>query len=241
MAAVIKQWYLRDGVLVALAVAVGAVDAISWLALGKVFTAFMTGNLAFLGFDLGGADGPPALRVALAIGGFLAGAWVAGRVVGEPNDRKLWPAGVTRALALVVALQGAFLVLWLAIDGRPDNASADWLVLISALAMGVQTGAIFTLGVRASFTTAATATLAVFAGDVAGWKASTEERVRLAAVAIAVVAGGAIGALLIDHARNWAPLFPLLVTAAAVSVAHGRLEPSGVPAGLRRRRGLVSG
>jgi uncharacterized membrane protein YoaK (UPF0700 family) len=40
---------VRNWLLAALTVSSGAVDAISFLALGKIFTAFMTGNVAFLG------------------------------------------------------------------------------------------------------------------------------------------------------------------------------------------------
>ena len=40
---------VRHWLLAALTVSSGAVDAISFLALGKIFTAFMTGNVAFLG------------------------------------------------------------------------------------------------------------------------------------------------------------------------------------------------
>jgi len=39
-----------------LTVTAGAVDAISFLALGQVFTALATGNLLFLAFALGGRD-----------------------------------------------------------------------------------------------------------------------------------------------------------------------------------------
>jgi uncharacterized membrane protein YoaK (UPF0700 family) len=35
---------IRDALLAALALADGAVDALAWLALGKVFSAFMTGD-----------------------------------------------------------------------------------------------------------------------------------------------------------------------------------------------------
>jgi uncharacterized membrane protein YoaK (UPF0700 family) len=48
---------IRDWLLFALTVSSGAVDAISFLALGKVFTAFMTGNLAFLGMGIAGHAG----------------------------------------------------------------------------------------------------------------------------------------------------------------------------------------
>ena len=48
----ISEVGLRDLLLHALTVSSGAVDAISFLALGKVFSAFMTGNIAFLGLRI---------------------------------------------------------------------------------------------------------------------------------------------------------------------------------------------
>jgi hypothetical protein len=57
---------VRDLLLNALAVSSGAIDAISFLALGKVFSAFMTGNIAFLGLRVAGAlrpgSSPSSLR-----------------------------------------------------------------------------------------------------------------------------------------------------------------------------------
>src|SRR6266576_1524804 len=58
----VSQPSVRDVLLVGLTFSSGAVDAITFLALGKVFTAFMTGNLVFFGLGLAEA-------------GFLAG-WV---------------------------------------------------------------------------------------------------------------------------------------------------------------------
>src|SRR4051794_30702246 len=54
-------------VLVALTVVSGVVDAVSYLALGHVFVANMTGNVVFLGFALAGAPGlaAPASLAAL--------------------------------------------------------------------------------------------------------------------------------------------------------------------------------
>jgi uncharacterized membrane protein YoaK (UPF0700 family) len=45
---------VRDLLLNALTLSSGAIDAISFLALGKVFSAFMTGNIAFLGLRVAG-------------------------------------------------------------------------------------------------------------------------------------------------------------------------------------------
>src|SRR2546430_7387323 len=40
----------------------GLVDAVSYLGLGRVFTANMTGNIVFLGFGIAGSGGPPHRR-----------------------------------------------------------------------------------------------------------------------------------------------------------------------------------
>jgi hypothetical protein len=72
---------VRDVLLVALTLSTGAVDAISWLVLGKVFSAFMTGNIAFLAFRTAGAEGPSVPRVLASLGGFGIGALVAARIV----------------------------------------------------------------------------------------------------------------------------------------------------------------
>jgi len=220
-AAPLAQVRVRDVALVALAVATGAIDAISWLGLGKVFSAFMTGNLAFVGFDIGGADGPPVVRTLVALGAFAVGAAISARVVRTEKAQSLWPSRVTLALAVVLVLEIAFLAVWAPVGSDPSDAVGDVLVAISAAAMGVQTIAIFSLGVKASFTTAATATLAVLMGDLAQWTVMREERIRLVGLLLGIVGGAALGALLVDQAYGWAPALPLAITAAVIVAAVG--------------------
>ncbi|HEY2603020.1 MAG TPA: YoaK family protein [Thermoleophilaceae bacterium] len=216
---------VRDLLLAGLTLSSGCVDAISWFGLSKVFSAFMTGNLAFLGFRLGGGAGPSVPRVLAATAAFAAGAALAARIVRRPhNPDALWPRGVSAALAVGVAAQAAFLIFWLVVGAKPASASADVLIAFSALAMGIQTAAIFSLGVRAAFTTAATATLMVLMGDLAGWKQTSGERARLATTLVALVGGAVAGTLLMSHATSWAPAFPLLITAAVLVAAAVRLR-----------------
>ena len=62
----------------------GLIDAVSYLALGHVFTANMTGNVVFLGFALAGADSlsiPCALTALIA---FFLGAAIGGRLAYLP-------------------------------------------------------------------------------------------------------------------------------------------------------------
>jgi uncharacterized membrane protein YoaK (UPF0700 family) len=229
----LEKAHVRDLVLVGLTLSTGCVDAITWLGLGKVFSAFMTGNLVFLGFAAGGAAGPPVLRVIAATVAFGAGAGAGARIVRARDPKSLWPGEVTLALLVGLALQAAFLVVWLAVNADPADGSGDMLIVLSASAMGVQTAAVFSLGVRAEFTTAATATLAVLMGDLAGWKQPSGERARLGGTLAALVAGAITGAALMTQASIWAPVFPPALTAAMLATALAHLREDASPTGGR--------
>jgi uncharacterized membrane protein YoaK (UPF0700 family) len=229
---------VRDLLLAGLTVSSGAIDAISFLALGKIFTAFMTGNLVFLGLGVADASQSDLSRVLIALAGFAAGVFMATRIVEASRDSGVWPRGVTVALGVTLMLQAAFLALWVATNGLPGSGSGDVMTAIMALAMGLQSGAILTLGVRGVFTTAATATAIFLFRDLAAPSGSaTVERARLAGELGALVAGATAGALLLVHARTYVPVLPLVTTALVIATAsislHGRtgagpakLEPS---------------
>src|SRR4051795_759381 len=212
---------VRDLLLVALTVSSGAVDAISFLALGKVFTAFMTGNVVFLGIGVAGAGRPDVPRALIAIAAFAAGVVAATRLVEASADTGVWPRRVSAALALVLMLEAVFLVVWVAASGRPGNATGHVLTAVMALAMGMQSGAVMRLGVPGIFTTAATATVMFLMHNLAtpSAEASDDERGRLAGVLVALFAGALAGGLLLTHARSYAPLLPLMVTALVVASA----------------------
>ncbi|MHC1563337.1 YoaK family protein [Actinomycetospora sp. C-140] len=63
----------------------GVVDATSILALDHVFVAAITGNIVFLGLGVAGASGFSIVSPAVAVGGFVVGAIVAGRVCRRPG------------------------------------------------------------------------------------------------------------------------------------------------------------
>ena len=72
--------------LVCLTVVTGLVDAFSYLSLGHVFVANMTGNVVFLGFALAGVGEISIVAsllavLAFALGATLGGRWAAGREV----------------------------------------------------------------------------------------------------------------------------------------------------------------
>src|ERR1017187_64844 len=75
----------RDILLNALAVSSGAIDAVSFLDLGKVFSAFMTGNIAFLGLRAARAPGPDWTSILAAMAGFAVGVYLSTRIV-RPSE-----------------------------------------------------------------------------------------------------------------------------------------------------------
>src|SRR6266851_3576557 len=117
----IVELNVRDLLLTALTVSSGAVDAISFLALGKVFSAFMTGNIAFLGFRVAGAGGPGAVAVLASMTGFAAGVYVSTRIVKPPERSRVWPQPVTVALGLSLVAHAAFLAVWFGSNGQPPT------------------------------------------------------------------------------------------------------------------------
>jgi uncharacterized membrane protein YoaK (UPF0700 family) len=210
---------VRDLLLVGLSVSAGAVDAISYLALGKVFTAFMTGNLVFLGLGVAGEGTSNALRAGLSLAAFAAGVYLSQQIVEPAAGAGVWPRRVSVALAVAAVLQAGFLAVWLTTSGRPSSGTGDLLVGLSALAMGMQSSAVRALGVAAVFTTAATATLIVLATDLGSGTPTATERRRLAGVLVGLLAGAAAGAVLLVHARPGAAVLPLVTTVLVVSTA----------------------
>jgi uncharacterized membrane protein YoaK (UPF0700 family) len=214
---------VRDVLLAVLACAAGSIDVLSWLALGKVFSAFMTGNGVFFAAGLFSHQSQLSLHAALALCAFGAGAWATALVMPREDPRVLWPARVTSGLIACALVQVVFWVLWLAVGGRPGSTLMV-LLGISAFAMGVQTATAVTLGVHAVFTTAVTATWTVLVGDAAHWSATRTERRRLTLVLGGTVLGALVGALLLAHLRQWMPLLPALLTAGVAVCAHRSVE-----------------
>ena len=222
---------VRHWLLAALTVSSGAVDAISFLALGKIFTAFMTGNVAFLGMGIAGHPGAPRIVSVLAsMAGFAGGVYLATKITkrssqsaaheGEQATGVVWPRQTTFALGISLLPHLCFLVIWFAASGRPGDNLIPVLLAVWALAMGNQSAAVRQLNVGGIFTTAATATFIFLAGDWAYNRPLTsEEHSRLRAVLVSLVIGATAGSLLQIHAPVYAPVLPFVITVGVVAIA----------------------
>jgi uncharacterized membrane protein YoaK (UPF0700 family) len=201
-----------DLLLVGLTFGTGAVDAISFLALGRVFTANMTGNIVILGLAAGSREGSEVVRAGASLVAFIVGVFVAARLTDRPRAGGSWSSGVRLALALEAVAQAAFLAGWLATSGRPGHAFEVVLVGFSATAMGLQTGAVAAVGVSGVSTTYVTGTLTGLITALATGKGSGKEWLRRTGVLVALLVGAACSALLVVDARRLAPVLPLVVT-----------------------------
>src|SRR5437660_7038290 len=93
--------------LLALTVVTGLVDAFSYLVLGHVFVANMTGNVVFLGFALAGAGGFSIGASGIALGVFSLGAlWGGslGRRLGARRAGLLAAAGGLEKLLVAASI-----------------------------------------------------------------------------------------------------------------------------------------
>ena len=222
---------VRNWLLDALTVSSGAVDAISFLALGKVFTAFMTGNIAFLGMALAGSPIAPRFTWVLAsMVGFACGVYLGTTIVrlstkaavtgGEPKPGPVWPKGTTRALCVALLFHLGFVAIWFSVGGHPTQSTIPVLLAVWALAMGMQSAAVRQLNLGGIFTTAATATFIFVFGDYANHRPLTsDEHRRLLGVLISLFIGATAGGYLLLHAPILAPVLPLVITAGVVLTA----------------------
>ena len=211
---------VRDLLLNALTVSSGAVDAISFLALGKVFSAFMTGNIAFFGLRVAGAShAPGGVAIFVSMAAFAVGVYLSSKIVKLPEGSCLWPKQVTLALGISLIAHSVFLAVWFASNGQPTNDVAHVLLGSWAFAMGMQSAAVRTLHVEGVFTTAATATIIFLVGDITNWSATTVERRRFAGVLVSSFLGATAGGLLLVHAHIYAPLLPFVITVVTVATA----------------------
>jgi uncharacterized membrane protein YoaK (UPF0700 family) len=217
--------------LVGLTVLTGVVDAVSILALGRVFVANMTGNIVFVGFALAGAAGFSLSASLAGLAGFLVGAGFGGRLIRRVGgDRaRLLAAGSAVELALVA-------VAWsvTAMSGTTlSTVSRDGVAAVLAIGLGMQNAVVRRLAVPDMTTTVLTMTLTGIAADIRSGKPSPAFVRRLTAVT-AMLLGAMAGAELVLHdgaATALALATTLLagVTVAAVRITRGPAAWRSVP------------
>ena len=155
-----------------LAWAAGIVDAVSYLGLGRVFTAMMTGNTVLLALAIGQGEAMAVVRSALALAGFSVGAATGALIVTHGKTRGEWPPSVTTALAVEAVLLAGFTAVWHLAGAVLTTGSTNLLIVLSGLAMGVQASAVRHLGIPGVATTYLTGTLTSLMAELVAWTRS---------------------------------------------------------------------
>ncbi len=201
--------------LVGMTALTGLVDAFSYLTLGHVFVANMTGNVVFLGFALAGVGGFSIGTSLLAIGAFMVGAFAAAVLrfrVEHRLDRQFGLAGAIQ----VVLLAGA-LVISLRAGTSPAGTPRYLLIAILAVAMGVQNATARGMGVADLTTTVLTMTITGIAADVRAIGGGGARAGRRLISVAAMLLGAIVGAVLILRGQGSLPLGLALILAAVIA------------------------
>jgi uncharacterized membrane protein YoaK (UPF0700 family) len=196
--------------LVALTVMTGLVDAFSYLVLGRVFVANMTGNVLFAGFALTGLGGISVPATLLALGAFAAGAAFGGRwaLAREPHrGRLLAEALAMQALVLLAAAIVASAV------SLADSAARLTLIAMLATTMGLQNAVVRRLAVPDLTTTVLTMTITGLSAEAGARSA----RIRRLSGLAAMFAGAVLGGTLLRWSTVSAPLWAALGVVVALA------------------------
>ncbi|MET9356053.1 YoaK family protein [Streptomyces sp. NPDC006617] len=205
-----------------LTVVTGLVDAVSYLALGHVFVANMTGNVVFLGFALAGAESLSALASLVSMVTFLLGALAGGRL----GTRFATHRGrlLSSATAVQTVLVAVTVVVTAVSDGPVTTGVRYTLIVFLGLAMGLQNAVARRLGVPDLTTTVLTLTLTGLAAD-SSWAGGEAPRPgRRVLSVLAMFLGALIGAQFVLHGHLALTLGLALVLLAVISVITHRLS-----------------
>jgi uncharacterized membrane protein YoaK (UPF0700 family) len=216
----------RDALVALLTVTTGAVDATTFIALGKVFGSVMTGNLVVLGVAAASHAAGQAAHSGLALAGYAAGVLVGVPLAARSAQpgraarwRRTWPVSVTVTLAAELVLLAAFLATWEFAVGQLRGPVELWLTALASAGMGMQAAAVRRLGQMSS--TYLTSTLT---GVLAGVATRTrpEGLYRSVGALVAIVAGAVAGGLLVLYAPRWLPLVVLIPLGGVIAAALSR-------------------
>jgi uncharacterized membrane protein YoaK (UPF0700 family) len=198
----------------------GCVDAVSFLGLGQVFVANMTGNVVFIGFVAAGSTRIDPLSVVTSLTSFLIAAFLAGRWLIRPD---LPPRSMVRGFVrFQIVLFGAAAVL---VGGLPDltlGGGKYAVIALLAFAMGLQVAGVQRLPAAGlTRTTVVTTTLTNLVAPSLAPGASPTPEIRLLLSILCLAVGATVSAVLLLHVGMVASL---ILATALVAVAFGCLH-----------------
>jgi uncharacterized membrane protein YoaK (UPF0700 family) len=213
--------------LVLMTLVTGLVDAFSFLVLGHIFVANMTGNVAFIAFALAGVPGFSAPVSIAALAAFIVGSFGAGALGSHLGGNR------GRLLGISAGIQTIFIAISLvmvSLSGNPvSGAYLYGLTVPLAVSMGIQNATARRLAVPDLTTTVLTLTIVGIGADshAAGGPGSRAGRRALSV--ISMFAGAAIGGIMVLNSSIAYPLvlaFAIIAIVAPAAWAASRRSPA---------------
>ena len=184
------RWAVSN--VLALNVATGIVEAVSFAHFGGIFSAFVTGTIVLAGLHIGTGGLTTLLPYGVAFIGFVCGAFLGGSVIrGKKSQATIYTrALLVEALALALAAVAAFIPTQL-------NAAAAQLIPLALLALGmaVQFSATRYLDVPFLAFAAATGQVHGIANDMLARRGVPRMLSRRLLALVTLLVGALIGAL----------------------------------------------
>jgi uncharacterized membrane protein YoaK (UPF0700 family) len=210
------------GILLAMTAVTGIVDAVSYLALGHVFTANMTGNLVLLGFAFAGASGLSISRSAAALIFFGAGAVLGGRMAFGAFGN----AWADRAFFLEAVLLGVAAISALGMGSTAEihPLQLHAVIAVTALSMGLRNAVVRKLAVPDMTTTVLTLTITGLAADSSLAGGDNPRWQRRSAAILAMIVGAFAGASIALHSIPLALSICCVITGVC-ALARQHLDP----------------
>ena len=199
-------------VLLGMTAVTGLVDAVSFLSLGHLFTASMTGNIVLLASASTGASQVSVAGSITALLSFLVGATVGGRIMAGANA-----ALQLRAASSVFAMEIVFLVgATLAAHGYSLVSSSQFLrlnamIAFTAIAMGMRNAAVRKLAIPDLTTTVLTLTITGLAADSSLARGTNPRLQRRIAAVVAMFGGAVLGSITLRHSIFMALAFSVVL------------------------------
>ena len=200
--------------LLAMTLVTGLIDAVSFLALGRVFTANMTGNVVILAFATARVSGLSIARSLTALLAFLLGAILGGRIMARAGaDSQVRFAAQAFLLENLFLFAASLCAIGYSRDLEEHSFQLIALIALTALAMGTRNAAVRKLAIPDLTTTVLTMIVTGIAADSSLAKGSSPRLGRRVASVLAIFFGAAFGAVVIRYSVSAA-----LALAAAISV-----------------------
>jgi uncharacterized membrane protein YoaK (UPF0700 family) len=218
--------HLRVWLMMMLTFVTGLVDAVGYLGLDRIFTGNMTGNIVILGMGLAGADGLPVIGPLVALGAYVVGAAVAGRLL--QRHRPDWRPIVTWLFGCsAVVLATAATLLAVCDVGGPSVAGIGIAATIAAL-MGAQAATARALAVADMTTVVVTSTITAYASETLFAPGTAWATHRRLWAIVAIFSGALAGALLMKLDIS-VPVYLAAALTATVAVTGHRAWGSVSP------------